>query len=313
MAVPTQPDTSSVVTEAYKKVGIDSPTSDQHARGIAHFAPEIINNIWIHSQQSGNTRLKVLQATTTVITTIGDSKYSFPTGMTEEITLSVLDGTYRGTIVGASTENLVTLEPTTTSLSPMSTNEITGKYIFITASSTGAEGQLRQVVGYSTAYNTSDGTTASLNLVTIADNWTISPAGTDTYLIVNNISELNEDHVLDVGGLNESLIPGKPTKYMKIMEDGVESFILDRPPDLATYGILIRYYANPMLLDTCDVVWQRMYLDWWDAVVTGVAWKVAEDQDDSKYIILKAEFEEMRDDIMMREQPWGGEFEGFTL
>jgi len=60
MAAPTQPETSDVVLEAYKKVGISSPTSDQYARGAAHFVPEIINNVWIYSEKSGNTRLKIL-------------------------------------------------------------------------------------------------------------------------------------------------------------------------------------------------------------------------------------------------------------
>ena len=48
-------------------------------------------------------------------------------------------------------------------------------------------------------------------------------------------------------------------------------------------------------------------------MVTGVAWKVAEDEDDDKYNIFKSEFESMRNDIVASQMPFGGEFEGFSL
>ena len=307
MAAPTQPETSDVVLEAYKKVGISSPTSDQYARGAAHFVPEIINNVWIYSEKSGNTRLKILQASTVVITTIGDSKITCPTGMSEEITLSILDGTYRDNLIDTTGDAKIQLATTTTSggttaISSVTTEDVVGRYFVITSAST-AIGEMHQIIAYSTTNFTA----------TMDSTFTGSPGSTASYLIIDEVTELDEDNVLNAGGLQESLSPGKPTRFMKIMENGTESFIFNRPPDLATYGVLIRYYANPMKLDTCDTVIQKMYLDWWDMMVTGVAWKVAEDEDDDKYTVFKGEYEAMRDDVIAKEMPFGGEWQGFEL
>ena len=318
MAVPTQPETSDIVTEAYKKVGISSLSSDQATRGADHFVPEIINNIWIHSEQSGNTRLKVLQASTVVITTIGDSKISCPTGMSEEITLSLLDGTYRDNLQASTGGAKIQLATTTTNggttgISTVTTEDVVGRYILITSAST-AIGEMKQIIAYSTTDST---TAASTNvascIATLDSTWVGEPGSTASYLVVNKITELDEDNVLNAGGLQESFNPGKPTRFMKVMENGTESFIFNRPPDLSTYGLLIRYYANPMKLDTCDTVIQKMYLNWWDMMVTGVAWKVAEDEDDDKYKVFKSEYEAMRDDVISKELAWGGEFQGFEV
>jgi len=307
MAAPTQPETSDVVLEAYKTVGISSPTSDQYARGAAHFVTEIINNVWIYSEKSGNTRLKILQASTVVITTIGDSKITCPTGMSEEITLSILDGTYRDNLIDTTGDAKIQLATTTTSggttaISSVTTEDVVGRYFVITSAST-AIGEMHQIISYSTTDFTA----------TMDSTFVGSPGSTASYLIVDEITELDEDNVLNAGGLQESFDPGKPTRFMKIMENGTESFIFNRPPDLSTYGVLIRYYANPMKLDTCDTVIQKMYLDWWDMMVTGVAWKVAEDEDDDKYGVFKGEYEAMRDDVIAKEMPFGGEWQGFEL
>ena len=325
MGVPTQPETSSIVTEAYRKIGINTIDTTQATRGSSNIVPEIINNIWLHGEQDGNTRLKVLQATTTFITTIGDSKYAFPTGMSEEINLTLLDGTYRDNLqqIGADTSvTIIKLATTTasttagsTGISTMTTNEAVGKYIIITSAST-AVGEMHQIIAYSTTTSSSESSCEIPScLATLNSSLVGEPGSTASYLVVDQMIDLDEDNTLDVGGLNVSLTPGKPSAYMKVMEDGVEYFVLDKPPDLATYGIFLRYYANPMLMETGTdgTVWQRMYLDWWDAIVTGVAWKLAESEDDDRAVALKRNFEELRQGIIDKERPSGGEWEGFSL
>ena len=321
MGVPTQPESSDVVVEAYHKVGIASPSTVQIRYATSNLLPEIINNIWLHNSESGNTRLKILQDTTTFITTIGDSKYACPTGMTEEINLTLLDGTYRDNLQQISADTsvqIIKLATTTTSggstfVSTVTTDEVVGKYILIPSASTSAVA-LHQIIAYSTTDSSSETSTDVAScLATLDSSFIGEPASTAAYLIVDKMTDLDEDNTLDVGGLNESLIPGKPSKYMKITEGGAEYFVFDKPPDLATYGVFLRFYTNPMLLDTCGTVWQKMYLDWWDMIVTGVAWKIAEIEDDDKYSIFKGEFEAMRQGVIDKERPSGNEWEGFEI
>lgn len=299
MAAPTNPTATSIVTEAYNKVGIDSPTSAQLTRAKDHFLEEIKNDIWIRAGRSGNTRIKSLQTSDVQISVVGQSKYDFPSDFDEEITISILDGDHTGTAqAGASTT--ITLE----SGEDAGESDVEGKYILIT-SGTGVNG-LRQCVDYNT----------STLVATVASEWDTTPDSTSTYLIVNQTTELEEDNVLSMGGLgNSTFSKGKPTTFMKISEGVNERMVFDIPCDLATYGILLRYYANLNKVDLTEgsTLISKLYLNWREPLVMGVAWKIALDDDDDKQERLEPRYEGMVTQLLAKEMPFGGEFEGFTV
>ena len=302
MAVPTQPTIENLCTEAYKKCGIASPDSDQLTRAEDYFLEEIKNDIWHRAGEFGNQRLKSLQSWTVQITTDGLSKYDFLSDFDEEITLTWLTGTHTGTAQDGGNTS-ITLEDA----EDATADETVGKYVLLTGGTgvctPGTQIGFRQI----TAYDTD-------TYIATVPTWTTNPDSTSTYRLINEGIDLEEDNVLDVGGLGTmSITEGTPSRFTKIHEDGVTSYILNKNPDASTYGILIRYYANLLLLDTGGTVHDILLYNWRNVLTTGMAFKVAEDEDDNKYLAFKNDYEKGVIALLDREMAFGGEFTGFTL
>ena len=302
MAAPTGPTRTNLVTEAFYKVGISSPSATQVTRAEDYFMNEVMSNIWTRAGQSGNTRLKTLQQVAVDITIDGQSRYAFPADFNEEITLSFLDGTHTGTATaGAGTTITLAADEDATEA------EMVGKYILLTGG-TGENG-FRQCVSYST--------TTLIATVDVA--WATNPSTDTTYRIIDRIINLEEMNMLDSGGLgnlmNASFGEGDPNYFTKITEGVNEYYYLDRSPDAGTYGLHLRYYVNLLKVDTAEgsTIMSKIELNWWDLLTNGVAYKIALDEDDDKYQIFKIEYESLMDDMIAKEYPFGGEFTGFVM
>lgn len=306
MAIPTQPVTSDIVDEAYKKVGIASPTTAQVDRGMNYFLQEIYNDIWSRAGKMGQKHLKSLQSMACQVTVDGQSKYDFPSDFDEEVgDLEFLDGDVTGTAAAGTTVTL-TLATTDT----LEESEIVGKYLLLTggtgASVPGTGYGLRQVTSYSTATRIA---TASTEFATEPDN-------TSTYRIINKTRTLAKENIKDKGSLgNMSLAEGTPSAYSKVYENGIEKFILDVNPDASTYGILYRYYANLMKIDMAAgaAIHDLILYNWRSAITNGLQWKIAEDEDDDKWEKFKIEYEKAVSNLLQKELPAEDEFEGFEL
>jgi hypothetical protein len=298
MAAPTVKTGDELCTEAFKKCGIDSPTATQLTRAEDNFLNEIKNDIWLRAGRSGNTRLKSLQAVAVDITIDGQSRYAWPTDFAEEITLSWLTGSHTGTATAgaASTITLAADEDATE-------DEVVGKYILLTGG-TGENG-FRQVVAYDT----------DTYIATVDAAWDTNPSTDSTYRIIDSVTKLDEDNLLDYG-LGGDITEGQPSCFTKVNEGVNEYYILDKNPDAGTYGLHLRYYANLMEIDVVEgsTIMSKLFLNWWDVLVNGLAWKIALDEDDSKYKIFKGEYERLVTDLLAKEEaPYGGEFQGFEL
>jgi hypothetical protein len=297
MAAPTAKTGDELCTEAFKKVGIDSPTATQLTRAEDNFLNEIKNDIWLRAGRSGNTRLKSLQAVAVDITIDGQSRYAWPSDFDEEITLSWLTGTHTGTAQGGASTT-ITLEDA----EDAGSTEVVGKYILVTSGT--AENGFRQVVAYDT-----DTYIATVDLA-----WGTNPVSTDTYRIINSITKLEEGNVLDAG-LGSDLTEGQATEFTKAYEGVSEYYYLNKNPNAGTYGLHLRYYANLMEVDIGEgaTIMTKLFLNWWDVWIEGIAWKIAFDEDDTKYEVFKAEYERLVDNMIAKEYPFGGEFTGFEL
>jgi len=149
--------------------------------------------------------------------------------------------------------------------------------------------------------------------MTVADSWT-TPTAAGTYRIIDDITILEEENELEstIFG-NTQLSPGDPNQFTKYQKDGTTYFALNSPPDVATKGILTRYYKNLMLVSTTSAEYLKILYDWRAPITVGLAARIAEDQDDTKSQIFRAEYERLVYQLLDREIPYGGEFEGFEI
>jgi hypothetical protein len=295
VAVPTVPTLTVLVTEALDKA--DAPGFQTRAE--SYWVQEIFNDIWNRALGAGSTKLRTLQTYEVKITTIGQQKYDFASDFDDEINLSILDGDHRdtGQAGGNTTITLAADEDA-------AEDDVVGKYILITGG-TGVNG-LRQAVAYNT----------TTKQATVDRAWDTNPDVTSTYLIAKQITELDPDTIDSMGSLGANTSIGKPALYARITEGVNSRFILDKPSDLATYGLLIRYYANIHKVDLDNAVStliDKIYQNWQGVLKQGIYTKALEHNIDSdRHIKAKADYEQMTTNLLIKEMPIFEEFEGFT-
>lgn len=293
MSVPTAPTITNLVTEAWNKAGVDSPTSAQLTRASTYFLEEVLDDIWSTSVITGNSRLKSLQDVLVANTTVGVRTYDMAEAFDSELTATILDGSYRGTAQagGATSITLAVAETVTDDIA-------VGKYILITGG-TGIGGY-RQI----TAYN------ETTKVATVDSAWTINPAVSSTYLIVT------KEYLLDEIGTEEMrdyqpLPSGRPTEFAVIGRQ----IIFNRPFDLSTYGLRIDYFVNIHQVDRVEGAGTRitrLLTNWRTTLMLGLTWKVLEFLDDNRQDKKLQEYREARAATLVKEIPYTGAWSGFS-
>lgn len=296
MTLPTVPTKTSIVTEALKMAGYSSPTADEIARAGDEWLEEVKGEIWSRAFANGNTRLRTLLTSNIQISVANKSEYGFPSDFDEELLIEVLDGKHTGT-AQSSTNTTITLAAD----EDVSQKDAEGRYILITGGT--GKTQLRQI----TAYN------PTTKVATVDSSWGTAPDNTSTYLIVDRFYPIDEKNITELG-INR-VVPGRPTFYHRVNEGMSEKLIFDRPFDKSTYGIRIRYFANIHKIDLTEgnTLISRIYQNWHHVLKQGVLVKALKNDDDDKYPIEKGIFDKMVNELLIREIPYGGEFEGFEV
>jgi hypothetical protein len=286
-------DATNLVTEALKKAGISSPSDDEIDRASDYWLQEILNDIWMKSIASGNSRLKTLAETLIDVSTLNVRVYDLPDAMDEELELEVLDGSRYDTAQTA-TSTTITLDADDTGTA----SNTEGKWILIT-SGLGVD-EFKQITDY-------DSTT---KIATVESAWTSTPNSSSTYLIVDQEYQLDEIDLAEMG--TASPVPGRPTAFAKYNRQ----LIFDRPWDRATYGIRLRYYMNIHSVDTTGGStsrWGRIITNWKNVLTQGVFYKALEDNDDPRAPKAKGDYEQMVGMLLIKEIPYGGAFKGFSV
>jgi len=301
MAAPLVQDSTTICTEAYRLVGINTPSSTQVLRAQNYFLEQAKNDIWLRAGETGNNRFKSLQSAQVIVSKVGISNYSLTSEFNENIYVALLTGTTPRDVNsnGSTAATCISLS----SCEDSAVDDIEGKYLLIVASSTGAETELHQITDYSTA----------TFLATINSSFISQPAENDDYVIVDEETILDEENLLVEDSVWSSLNKGEPDEYMITWENGQRMVFFDKPFDNDYTGILVRFYADINRLDTTGNVMNNIYQTWKDTLILGVAKRVALDEDDSKYDVLSKDYERSIDNLIKKELVWGGEWEGFTI
>jgi hypothetical protein len=296
MAAPTAPTAANLVGEAFDKCGIASPAAAATTRATDYFLEEVKDDIFNRAMYDGRVRLSSLASSDVQTTTIGISKYSVPSDFDNEITLTFLTGTHTGTATaGANTTITLAADE------DAGVGDVEGNYILLTGG-TGENG-FRQVTDYNT----------TTKVATVATAWSTNPSTDSTYRIIDRTIELEKENISEFGGVGTVFTKGDPTGYCVISEDGAEYFLLDKPPDASTYGLMTRYYVNIHKIDVSGTFYTALLTNWRSVLTYGIAAKIAESEDDNKYQVLSGKYEGLLKSLFIKELPFDREWAGFTL
>lgn len=293
MAVPLAPTANEIYAEGLQKAGFASGTAQHTAllTRAATWIEEIKNDIYTLSKE-----LKTLQKTYVHITTPNLSRYIMPTDYQSTIKMTLFDGDDYGTAqAGAATS--ITLA----AAEDIEEENILGRYVVITGG-TGVN-QIAQVTAY-------DETTkvATTYAETIDGEWATNPDVTSTYLICDEVDDL-EYMSIDRHDLNYESDRDEPFAYILSENETYGEFRLWPPPYRAdtgqtVYAVLQRYYANIMLLDTTATLLSLLYRRWRNVFVQGIYFKALQHKDDDRAQAEETKYYTLLKLMMANETPY---------
>lgn len=257
MPVPSSPSQSSLISEALAMAGESNPSSALTTRAGLWFE-EIKNDIWTKEK-----KLKSLQKTCYAVIQKGQSRYSYPSSFSSDISITLLSGTRTGTAQAGST-NSITLAASETA----GDSDLIGKEILIT-SNTGV-GSFGQIIGYS----------STTKVASVTPNFQTAPDSSSTYMIIDREYDLEQRPISDYKQFHMSY-QSVPDKYFPLGDEDYGEFLLNCPPD-QLYGARIRYYVNIMTLDTDDTLYTTLLQQWRRIWLQGIVYRRLRDADDNR-------------------------------
>jgi len=273
MAAPTAPTLATITTEGLTKAGYSgSQLTAKLSRAQDEWMEEIKAELF---QQFRASNIMTLEVESFLVTTIGQSRYANPEEA-KSLSLVIMDGNDTGTAQDGAA-NSVTLAAADT----FSSDSRLGKNIAITA------GTGKGSVSQCTAYDD------STKVATVTPNFNTAPAASSTYMWVDEYRPLVE---MAHWAYDKLLTPNarkKPMFYYPRGDGDYGEFRLDSAPDKA-YPMRKRYIADLTRADLSGTTLATLYRRWRSLFTYGVAWKAAEDRDDSKAQGFKAEYERQK-------------------
>jgi hypothetical protein len=272
MAVPIDPTVEVLVTQALKRAGRTTPSATQIQEASDHALQEVKADIMLLAPTHPS-----LMTTSTTITTRGQQRYAIPLDANEHISIMLLDGPndWRGTAqAGGATS--ITLASTVTSTA----DEVVGKYVIIT-SGPGVE-EYREIIDYS----------PSTHIATVDLAWLSTPTSGSTYLVISESTPLwPQDTATEFDQNTGATTLGTPTVASLFAQE----FLLYPVPDLSTYGLLSRYFADLSSLDESDPLFIQLLREWRSIWVQGIAVKSMQRFDEDRYQSELAVYKAMLD------------------
>lgn len=278
MAAPTQPSETNIVTEAYNRLGEDSPASADLTRAITYGLSYVKQRIWLKHKH-----WKLLTTTVYDMTVAGVSKYDVPTDYEADLQVSILEGSTTGTLQAAASGTA-----TLAAAEGISQADAEGKLLVIT-SGTGVD-QANQIDNYDT----------STKIATMAETWVTTPAASDGYLIPDSQYDLEKKHIKDRDTLLKPWNKERPEFWFMLGTGNRADYELYPVPD-KVYAIQMRYYANLLRLDTAGTLYDLVLYNWKDVLVQGVLAWLLDQESDNRYPRQEAIFQDMLNRLAGRE------------
>jgi hypothetical protein len=256
-AAPSNPTQSELISEALAMSGEYDPSSSLITRANLWFE-EIKNDIWRKEK-----KLKSLQKTCYAVFQSGQSRYSYPSSFSSDLSLTILDGQNRGTAQGGTVSSI-----TLSSSDPNTDGDLIGREILITSGL--GVGSFSQITGYN----------STTKLADVTPDFDTAPDGTSTYMIKDVEYDLEQRPISDFK-MFQQVGNGRPGYFFPLGDEDYGEFILNQPPD-KVYGARIRYYANIMTLDTSDTLFSNLLLQWRNIWLQGIVYRRLRDANDDR-------------------------------
>jgi hypothetical protein len=267
MPLPTPPTVNSIVTEAFKRCGIASPTPAQLLRAEDEWLEEVKRDLSLAK------RWHVLEETMVMIPQAFIGIYPKPSPLMRVLRMRFYDGVTGTATAGAG--NSITIAAGT------GTDTDRGRKIFLTGG-TGA-GQGNRIIG-----RTGDA-------YTVACAWTTNPASGTTYMIADRELECTgPDLTIPLSGL----APSNVIRYWDEIEDLLRVYPI---PDNSTSALEIDGIVDVSLIDEADARLTRLLREWRTALIYGVAVRIYEDNDDENAIRYEAKYEAAKRRLMVQD------------
>lgn len=280
MAVPTAPTITTLLTEAFRRAGIPSPSSAQLLRAEDEWLEEVKRDL------AAEKRWHVLEETVVLIPTANTQLYQVPSPLIDVSVMRFYYGVTRGT---AQTGTVQTL----TVAAGAGKDQDLGRKLYVT-SGTG-NGQANRVIS------------RSGDVYTMSDLWATTPNATTVYMIADTETEvIGPEHGIPMVGLTRANL----IQYWDYHEHVLRLWPV---PDQSYYALELDGQVDLSLIDETDARLTRILREWRIAIVLGVAAKVMEDHDDASAtaMLQKYELEKqrlMRQDSRKRRRWSGGGF-----
>lgn len=247
MAAPTAADATSIITEGLYRAGYPSPSAGLQTRATTYWLREIKNDIWRLGK-----RFKNLQVSYPIILNTGQVQYELPTDFSSPISAQLVHGNNTGT-AQAGAAGTITLA----SASSFTQAYLQGKEILITGG-TGVN-QISRIISYNTG----------TKVATLEPDFSTAPDNTSTYMIIEWYWPMSLSPIWDDVFNTQSHLKTKPLDAMIVGDADTGKLILKNAPD-QTYGVVLRYYANLMLLDLASTTMTTLYRYWENIFIQGV-------------------------------------------
>ena len=282
MAAPTAPTTTTLATEALKKAGYSSPTSAQLTRAWDYWGNEVKNDIWNIVKD-----LKFMMTESVIVTTIGLSRYSFPTDIETLLSASLLDGTHDGVCQDGGSTTTAKLATTVTATEDW----MKGKWIVIYLTATPATAYLSQCIGFNT----------TTKVATVSPAWTPSPDSTYSFIVADIQYPLEVGAIWGYDDENYPTSKERPHKLHPIGDSDYGEFILAGAPD-DTYAVKLRYYANLLTLDESGTLHGTLLKRWRNIFIQGILAKQLQDDDDDRAQVEFSLYTQYVNSLKLREK-----------
>ena len=281
MAVPTAPTKTTILTEAYKRCGIPTPTTAQLLRAEDEWLGEVLREI------ASEKRWHVMEDTQVQITTANQGVYTIPSPLIRVTEIRFYDGGMKGT-ASAGAASTITVASGTGNDSDL------GHKIFLTGGT--GSGQASRIVS------------RSGDVYTVSPSWTTTPGASTTYMIATV--------ELDLTGPETGIPKSTAVGYPKEWEEFEGEIYVYPVPDLSTYALEIKGQADVELIDESSTRYTTILREWRPAIMQGLRARIMEDLDDSGQVLAEQKFEgqkrrAMRQDSRNRRSIYGGGLKSF--
>lgn len=256
MAVPTVPTVNSILTEAFRRCGVPTPTVAQLLRAEDEWFEEVKQELQMEKRWHNHEETVVMipQAYTQI--------YALPSPLSRVLKVTFYSGTAGTASAGGAT-----------SITLASTADVRGRKIFLTGG-TGVA-QSNRIISQSGL------------VATVACTWTTNPDSTTTYMIADYERPVTGPEI----GLNR--LGASPGETITKWEQFESQLILYPVPDSTTTALEIQGQVDLSLVDKTDARLTRILREFRNVLLLGVMVRIKEDQQDDDLPLYQQRYDKL--------------------